>query len=71
MKFHIGHGVYEGKNSLAANLTYSKALAELLKRGVTMVDAQRALKNAQTGSHTTMTTKDDRAVIELVAYNNT
>ena len=49
----VGHGAYRGRNSLAVHQGHSQALADLLRRGIRMADAQRALRNAKAGSHAT------------------
>lgn len=52
-KILVGHGSYRGRNAPAVHQSHAQALADLLHRGIRMVDAQRALRNAKAGSHAT------------------
>ena len=49
----VGHGAYRGRNALASHQSHAQALADLLRRGIRMAEAQRALRSAKAGSHAT------------------
>lgn len=51
--FIVGHHAYQGRNRQAVVSGHVAALSEMMRRGVNMRDAQKALKNARAGSHAT------------------
>ena len=65
MRFQIGHPAYNGINAPASHYTHQAALRDLLRRGVTMIEAQKALTNAMGGSFTCCQTRGGLHVIEL------
>lgn len=49
----VGHGAYRGRNAPAVHQSHAQALSDLLRRGIRMAEAQRALRAAKAGSHAT------------------
>lgn len=47
MKIRIGHPAYTGRNGMKFHGSYAAALADLLRRGIKMTEAQRALSLAK------------------------
>lgn len=68
IQYRIGHGAYRGANRPHKLIDYPGALAELMRRGVLMEVAHRALQAAKSGSHATMTTMYGSDVIEVVRH---
>ena len=63
----IGHGAYGGANAQAELMGKTKAVAELMRRGVVRSKARVAVNSAMGGSFAVCTTKNNRAVIEAIA----
>ena len=46
MKFRIGHPAYTGRNAMKWHDSYRAAFSDILRRGVSMADAHKALRLA-------------------------